>query len=144
MLDSLARKERNAIFAARTAGWLTGCLSVIVRGCFPTDTRCSSAKKGAGETASSGLPWDIKHDRSRGNLANGCWTIRTPDRSRCDWATEASTLDFRSILWENVRKREPLSYLCFRWSFDFSHYRQFCHFIQTIDDNLTLESNSSV
>lgn len=85
-VDWLARMERNAVFAARTAGWLagwlTGCLSVIVRGCFPTDTRCSSAKKGAGETAASGLPWHIKRDRSRGSRGNGCRTIGTPDRYR--------------------------------------------------------------
>lgn len=103
VVPGVERKERER-FAARTAwagwpDWLTGCLSVIVRGRFRTDTRCSSAKKGAGETAASGCsPWDIKSQRSRGNHGERYDTsllpltpTRTPGRS-CKLVVPAGTV----------------------------------------------------
>lgn len=51
-------KERG--FRGQNVGWLADRLarhSYYVRGRFPTDTRCSSAKKGAGETVVGPSRW---------------------------------------------------------------------------------------
>lgn len=64
------RRERKGTRFSRMARWPVGCHSYYVRGRFRTDTRCSSAKKGAGETV-------VGHQGGRGN--SGEWLVDDTD-----------------------------------------------------------------
>lgn len=56
---SSTRKERNAVLRSQSeTGWPTGCLCVSY--CPRLLSNWHAVKKGAGETAASGSPWDIK------------------------------------------------------------------------------------
>lgn len=64
------RRERKGTRFSRMARWPVGCHSYYVRGRFRTDTRCSSAKKGARETV-------VGHQGGRGN--SGEWLVDDTD-----------------------------------------------------------------